>query len=170
MRHIVAPALISFSLSVGPAAIAQTPEFTTAAAKAAKAQYEADLQAAREKYLAALDQAAVKAAQEGQLEEVVRIKAEKDRLTGKQPTGEPTERVLWKHRGGYFERLNDGFWIERVSDGTANIFAQSTNNNEYIEISRPGVIVRLFNNHTMALFHGRDKDFKPLYRGGWAKR
>lgn len=151
------------------AALATAEDFTTDAARAAKAQYEADLRAARDKYIDALDQAAVKAAELGQLDEVVRIKAEKDRLLGKR-AATPAQRVLWKHSKGYFERLNDGFWIERVGDGAANIFAGSTVNDEYIELARSGVLVRLFPDRSEVLFHGRDKSFKLLYRGGWVQR
>jgi hypothetical protein len=57
-------------------------EFTAEAAKAAKAAYEADLKAAREKYAAALDEAAKQAVEVGELDEVVRIKGEKEELAG----------------------------------------------------------------------------------------
>jgi len=57
-------------------------EFTTDAAKAAKAAYEADLKAAREKYAEALTEAAKTAVDAGELDEVVRIKAAKEELSG----------------------------------------------------------------------------------------
>lgn len=174
MRTLIALLLLAAHAS----ALAQASEFTTAAAKAAKAAYEADLKAAREKYAAALDQAAVAAAADGDLDEVVRIKAEKDSLavtaTGSVESA-PQTRVLWKHKHGFFEKLNDGHWIERVGDGAANIFVEVSRNEEFVEISRvtrTKCIVRLYDNRTEALFIGDGKNkFEPLHRvGGWAER
>ncbi len=61
-------------------ALAQAQEFMTQASKDAAAAYEADLAAARAKYTAALDHAALKAVEMGDLEEVVRIKDRKTEL------------------------------------------------------------------------------------------
>lgn len=155
--------------------IAHCEDFTTQAAKQALAAYKADLKAAREKYAAALDEAAKKAVEAGELDEVVRIKEVKDELNGDANGGSNAgksakpPRVLWKHKGGYFEKLNDGHWIERVGDGKANIFAQSTNSDQYIEITREGAIVRLFSDRVDVLLKGR-RGFKTFYRGGWQER
>ncbi|MFV0445681.1 MAG: hypothetical protein ACK5Q5_19030 [Planctomycetaceae bacterium] len=55
-------------------------EFTTGAAQAAQSTYEADLLAARKKYVSALDHAALAAVQAGDLQEVARIAARKSEL------------------------------------------------------------------------------------------
>jgi len=151
-------------------------DFTTDAAKAAQAAYEADLKAAREKYSMALDEAAKKAVEEGELDEVVRIKDVKDRIAGggkpaKADKSEKNERVLWKHKNGYFERLNDGHWVERVGNGDALLFVGSNVTDEYIEISRPGAVVRIYDKHTDVRFAKEAKrGFKRLYAGDWVAR
>lgn len=170
MRYLI----ITFLLCSAHSLTAE--EFTTDAAKAAKAAYEADLKAAREKYSMTLDEAAKKAVEAGELDEVVRIKNVKDRLAGgdkpaKAVKSDTIKRVLWKHKNGYFERLNDGHWVERVGNGDALLFVGSNVTNEYIEISRPGAVVRIYDKHTDVRFGKEAKrGFKRLYAGGWVPR
>lgn len=163
----------------------QAQEFATRAARTAKADfekevisakedYEKELDVARAKYVKALDEAAVKAAENGDLDDVVLIKKVKDDLSKaseKSNSNKSTtsKRVLWKHKKGYFEKLNDGHWVERVGNGAANIFAQSTVNDQYIEISRAGAIVRMYNNRAEVLLKGR-KGFQTFYNGSWEER
>jgi len=149
-------------------------EFTSTPAKEDKAAYEQDLKTARMKYSEALDQAAIKAAQDGELDEIVRIKKIKEELSGNSKAtstknSDKPKRLLWKHGNNYFEKLNDGHWVERVGDGNANIFAQSTVNERYIELSRAGALVRLYDDRADVLLKGR-KGFKTFYRGGWRDR
>lgn len=158
MRHLLAVLML---LSAAPLA---AEEFTTDTAKTAKA--------AREKYSKALDESVKKAVEAGDLEEVKRIVAVKEGLEGNAPVTEKdgkVERVLWKHKNGYFERLNDGHWVERVGNGNANLFAQSTNIDEYIEITNVGAIVRLYDERVDVLLKGK-KTFSTFYRGGWEPR
>jgi len=78
--RIITLTLMIFILAAS-SAFAQ--DFTTEAAKDAKAKYEAALESAREEYKQSLTEAAVKAAEAGDLDEVVRIKNEKDELDGR---------------------------------------------------------------------------------------
>jgi hypothetical protein len=168
MRHLLA---ILMLLSATPLA---AEEFTTDTAKAAEAAYEADLKIAREKYSKALDESVKQAVEAGDLEEVKRIVAVKEGLEGKAPVTEKdgkVERVLWKHKNGYFERLNDGHWIERIGTGNAAIFSASNLGDEYIELNRPVAIVRLYDDHCDVLFRNQaTKGFKRLYKGEWSSR
>jgi hypothetical protein len=165
MRYLLITLLLSSGVSLA------AEEFTTDAAKAAKAAYEADLKAAREKYSQALDEAAKKAVEAGELEEVVRIKVVKEKLSGKaSPKSDQVERVLWKHKHGYFERLNDGHWVERVGNGDALLFVGSNVTDEYIEISRPGAAVRLYDKRSEVRFAKEAKrGFRRLYAGEWTR-
>jgi hypothetical protein len=155
--------------------VADAQEFTNAEAKAAKEQYEKDLDAARKKYADSLEEAAKKALEKDQLDEAIKIKkVVGDLRTAKNaPASKKTnKKVLWKHKGGYFERLNDGYWVERVPNGVAHIFAQGQITNQYVEISRTTAsktIVRLYNDHCTYLRKGRRK-FEPLYKGRWVDR
>lgn len=87
MRHLLAVLML---MSASPLA---AEEFTTDTAKAAKAAYEADLKVAREKYSKALDEAAKKAVEAGDLEEVKRIVAVKEGLEGNAPVTEEDGKV-----------------------------------------------------------------------------
>lgn len=153
--------------------VAEGQDFINAEAKAAKKQFEKDIEAARKKYADSLEDAAKKALEKEQLEEAIKIKKVVENLrAGKSPGQTPPKKVLWKHRAGYFEKLNDGYWIERVPDGVAHIFAQGTSNDEYIEITRTTAskaIVRLYKNHCTVAFKGKNS-FRPLYRGRWVDR
>lgn len=148
--------------------------FTTNAANEAREAYEEDLAAARKKYADALDEAAKKAVAADDLDEVVRINAVKKSLEGGAglESKQSPKRELWKHKNGYFEQLNDGFWIERVPNAHAHIFAQGEVNDRYIEISRVTggrTLVRLFVGHAEFLPPGA-QGFRRLYRGRWADK
>jgi len=168
MRIITTTLTLTIAVLAASETCAQ--DFTTPAAQAAQEAYEAELKAAREKYAEALDAAAQEAVEAGELEEVVRIKEAKEGLDGSASNEGELKRVLWKHKDGYFEQLNDGFWIERVGNGDANIFAQSTTHDGYIEISRVNgarVLVRLYDKHA-ELLTPKSRGFKRLpYKGEW---
>ena len=100
----------------------------------------------------------------------------KDRIAGgdkpaKAAGSDTVKRVLWKHKHGYFERLNDGPWVERVGNGDALLFVPSNVTDEYIEISRPGAAVRLYDQRAEVRFAKEAKrGFRRLYAGGWSPR
>lgn len=170
MRIIFTTLTVTISALTAHTSFAQ--EFTTEAAKEAKSTYEAGLEKLKEEYKQSLTKAAVKAAEEGDLDEVVRIKEAKEGLEGKaEGEDEESKRVLWKHKVGYFERLNDGHWIERVGNGDAHIFAQSSNTDEYIELSRvtgARVLVRIYDDYVELITRAETKRLK--YRGEWTDR
>lgn len=150
-------------------------EFTTEAVQAAKAVYEADLKAAREKYSKELDEAAKKAVEAGDLEEVKRIVAAKESLEGKgsgtEKDGKP-ERVLWikDQDKGFFERLHTGHWIERLSNDTADIHNESNRTPEYVELTLIGgnvsKTVRLYDTH-LTVRVGTSNVHKRIIGGKW---
>lgn len=170
MRFFSAVVCLCLTVSV-----TEAQEFINAEAKAAKDQYRKDLEAARKKYADSLEDAAKKALEKDQLEEAIKIKKVVENLrAGKtaDASKETKRKVLWKHKAGYFEKLNDGYWVERVPDGVAHIFAQAKSNGPYVEIARvtgPKVIVRLYDKRCFYLRKGR-KNFEPLYQGGWEDR
>lgn len=148
-------------------------DFESTAAKAAKLQYEREIEAAKTNYVKALEDAAKDAVTRDRLEDAVEIKKAIDELKASSSSKIAKERRdLWKHKNGYFEKLNDGFWVERVPNGDAMIFAPGMETDEYIEISRltgNRAVVRLYDRHS-ELFAKGTRDFKTLYRGGWAAK
>lgn len=82
------------------------------------------------------------------------------------------KRHLWMHdsRRGFFERLNNGYWIEKVGDGEAKIFAASAKNARFVELiftgNGGGTRVRLYNDRC-DVKHRKDRIFKKTYKGGW---
>ena len=80
MRTVLALLLLTGSLAA--------QEFTTDAAKAAKAKYEATLAAAREQYVADLNEAAKVAVEAGELDEVGRIAEEKTSIATQETSTE----------------------------------------------------------------------------------
>jgi hypothetical protein len=85
-------------------AICQAEEFNSEPAKNARKKYEESLTAAREAYLKDLGDAALKAAEAGDLDEVVRIKDEKEGLS--EENGEDDKNSLAKAR----KRLEGTTW------------------------------------------------------------
>lgn len=146
-------------------------EFTTDAAKAAQAKYEAALQAARDQYQADLDEAAKAAVEAGELEEVVRIKGAKDRVAGKAGDDEK-DRELWikNDDAGFFERLHTGHWVERVVNSRALIYHESSRNDEFVELNLTGEtrLIRLYDDHFKMQNTPRET-FKRIRGGHWEK-
>lgn len=82
----------------------EAEEFQSEPAKNAKRKYEKAVTAAREAYVKDLAEAAIKAVEEGDLDEVVRIKKEKDEFL--EATGEDDENSIAKSR----KRLEGTTW------------------------------------------------------------
>lgn len=80
-------------------------------------------------------------------------------------------RTLWKSRkGGYFERLHDGYWVERVPSGRAHIFSEPSRTDKYVELTRTdgNAICRLYEDRCDVLLKGK-KGFKTFYRGKFVR-
>lgn len=76
------------------------------------------------------------------------------------------ERSLWTSSEGFFERLHEGHWIEKVPNGDANIFDESVRTAEYVEISRANAVVRLYDDRCeVRLLPARN--YRKFYTGGW---
>lgn len=75
-------------------------------------------------------------------------------------------RSTWTHSRGYFHRLPDGLWVEKLTDHPrVNLFTEVASTPEYIELRRDGgVSVRLFGEHSSLK---DSRDYRPLYRGEW---
>ncbi len=76
-------------------------------------------------------------------------------------------RSLWKSANGFFERLHEGHWIEKIPNGNAKLFSESARTEEYVEISGQNTIVRLYENKCMVRFPSDGKPFKKFYDGRW---
>ena len=164
--------------------VANSQEFTTDAAKQAKADYEADLKAAKDKYKESVNRAAVKAAEASDLDEVIRIKQTKDVLDGKvvnkageAPPKPEEKRDLWikDDNAGFFERLNTKrHWIERVNNDAALFYHETDRTDEYVEISLktlpfPERVIRLYSDHFM-MKNARGEIWKRIRGGKWTKK
>lgn len=146
-------------------------DFESRDAKEAVKQYEKDLEKAREDFADALEKAGKKAIEREDLEEALRIKIAVEQLrSDKSP--DANENILWKHKEGYFERLNDGYWIERGPTDVAHLFAQGPIKKDYTEITRTTgskVIIRLYDDRCEFIRSGQP-NYKLLYEGGWKPR
>ena len=77
------------------------------------------------------------------------------------------KRSLWKSRDGFFERLHEGHWIEKIPNGNAKLFSEAYRTADYVELSGPNTIVRLYNDRCMVRFPSNGKPFKKFYDGAW---
>jgi len=77
------------------------------------------------------------------------------------------KRSLWKSRDGFFERLHEGHWIEKIPNGNAKLFSEAYRTADYVELSGPNTIVRLYNDRCMVRFPSDGKPFKKFYDGAW---
>lgn len=122
-----------------------------------------DLQAVYLAQLAAIRESAAAAGDTDEVRHIDQLRAEDSRVVRLEP-----RRWLWKSRNGFFERLSDGHWIEKVPNGDGKLFSESARNHDYVELQHPTTIVRLYDNRCMVRFPKRDRGFRKFYDGGWA--
>lgn len=77
-------------------------------------------------------------------------------------------RSLWKSRDGFFERLHEGHWIEKIPNGDAKLLSEAYRTGDYVELSGPDTIVRLYEDRCMVRFPSKGKPFTKFYDGKWA--
>ena len=79
-------------------------------------------------------------------------------------------RSLWKSRDGFFERLHEGHWIEKIPNGDAKLLSEAGRTAEYVELSGQNTIVRLYDNRCMVRFPSDGKPFAKFYDGAWSTK
>lgn len=82
-------------------------------------------------------------------------------------------RSLWKNAegGGFFERLNNGFWVQKLGGtGDAKLYNTSDKTAEYIEIGlvEGGWAIRMYEDH-ITVKSPNSKDFKLNAKGKWER-
>lgn len=85
--------------------------------------------------------------------------------------------VLMQHRSlwinsaktGFFERLHNGFWVEKVGNGNAKLFIKSGRNDQFIELGLTSgkTRVRLYENKCDVTHD--TKPFRTFYEGEWER-
>lgn len=76
-------------------------------------------------------------------------------------------RSLWKSQHGFFERLHEGHWIEKIPNGDAKLFAEAGRTAEYVELSGVNTIVRLYEDRCEVRFPSENRPFRKFYDGAW---
>lgn len=78
-------------------------------------------------------------------------------------------RSLWVNaaKTGFFERLHNGFWVEKVGNGEAKLFIESGRNDQFIELgfTNGKTRVRLYEDKCDVTHD--TKPFQTYYRGKW---
>lgn len=157
------------------ASTAISAEFSTRPAQQAEAIYNREMRAAEEyyakakaaahrKYVKSLDDAAKAAAVAGNLDEVAKIGAEKQRLGAEAQSVDG--RTLWVHDRGFFQRLNDGEWVERQPNGTLTFLREVSRSEKHVEIELSGARIRLGDSSSV-VSDSPGSSFRKNYDGEW---
>lgn len=162
----------TFLLAMVATTFAMAVDFSTRSARQANAVYDREVAAAidahakalasaRLKYAKALEDAAKRAATDGNLDEVAKIGEERARLAEK-----PDTRSLWVHSTGYFQRLHDGAWMEFQPSGRRTFLQETARTAAYVQIELNGSRIQLGENGSVVAEAG-SATFRNHYKGHW---